>query len=128
MNKRILVIENDPGIQEILTIIFEQEGFQVMDVKHTENIFSQISSFNPHLILLDIIHPGDEEDRICKLLKSTLKTKHIPIVLMSTMQTLINQLEWSGANDAILKPFVVDVLLQTIKKQLTMFLVDNATI
>ncbi|MDB5014584.1 MAG: response regulator [Daejeonella sp.] len=128
MKKRILVIENDPGIKEILTIIFEQEGFQVLDIKNTDNIFSQISSFNPQLILLDIVHPGDEEDRICKLLKSTSNTKHIPIVIMSTMQTLIDQLEWSGANDTVLKPFVIDVLLQTVKNQLNTAVTSDAFI
>lgn len=118
MGKRILVIENDPGIKEILNLILELEGFEVMDLKHAEFSVSRIVNFNPHLILMDILRPGNLERKFCQSLKLSAKTNHIPIILMSTLERLIIDFRMSGANDSILKPFMLDTFIETIKKHL----------
>jgi PleD family two-component response regulator len=59
MGKRILVIENDPGIKELLNIILKLEGYEVKELRHVEFSISEIVKFNPHLILMDIIQPGN---------------------------------------------------------------------
>ena len=56
--------------------------------------------------------------KFCQLLKLSLKTNHIPIVLMSTLERLLIDVRISGANDSILKPFMLDSFLETITKHL----------
>jgi len=84
MKKRILVIEKDKGIQEILNYILATEGFEVKSLNHVNGILSHVEAFAPHAILFDVILTGTKETEVCQEIKSDAKTKHIPIIVLST--------------------------------------------
>lgn len=83
--KRILVIDDDPDILEILDIIFEQEGYDVILSEIGEEA-DHIREINPDLILLDLEIKSSNKDGavICSYLKSQPETQKLPIVLLSS--------------------------------------------
>lgn len=117
MKKRILVVENDQDIRDILTTILTEEGYEIMTFKSTEINSENISSFKPDAILLDIIRPTDEGTELCKQIKSAKTTKHIPVIVMSTYSKA-DILEEICADKVIAKPFDIDVLVNTIQNKL----------
>ncbi len=116
-NKKILIADDDPGILEVIQLMLEDDGYEVViinDYKNTE----QIQAHNPDLILLDIWMSGVDGTSICRELKSKDETKNIPIIMVSANKdTEALSLE-CGAEDFISKPFDIDFLLNKVEKNL----------
>lgn len=106
MAKRILIIDDDPDILYVLSLIFESEGYEVIlseDGAETEHI----ESISPDLILLDIrlANPEKSGATICTMLKSQAATKQVPIILVSAEKDIRVIAKGCGANAFISKPF-----------------------
>jgi CheY-like chemotaxis protein len=111
--KKILIVDDEPDILEILQLILEEEGY----LTHTAaNIppLDGLLRFQPDLILLDVLLSGSDGRAICRQLKSQSSTEHIPIVLMSAHGKAAAARAESGADDFLAKPFDLSVLLTTI--------------
>ncbi len=117
MKKRILLIEKDTGIKEIISEILVMEGFRVSAVSSTDNIIRKISEFKPHVILIDIIWPQSEEVEVCKKIKASNLSKDIPVIVLSTSLYITENIRTVCADDAIDKPFDIDALLNAIRRQ-----------
>lgn len=104
--KRILVIDDDPDILEILDIIFQQEGYEVV-LSETGEETEHIGDIKPDLILLDLEIKGSNKDGavICAYLKSQPETQTLPIVLLSSKSDVGKICSECGADDYLLKPF-----------------------
>lgn len=71
--KNILVVDDDPDIRELISLLMDMEGHQVAELDIGKSVLSQISSQRPDLVLLDAIL-GDADGRdICRLLKTCRK-------------------------------------------------------
>ncbi|HWZ14302.1 MAG TPA: response regulator [Mucilaginibacter sp.] len=121
MPKRILVIDDDPDILEILDIIFQQEGYEVV-LSETGNEAEpdQIMGINPDLILLDLEIKSSNKDGavICAILKSQPETKKLPIVLLSSKSDVGKICGECGADDYLRKPFDIIQLSTKIRQHL----------
>jgi CheY-like chemotaxis protein len=113
--KKILVVDDDPDILEVLQLILEGEGYLIQTATQAKNI-DPLLSFQPNLILLDVLLSGSDGRVISKRLKSQETTRHIPIVLMSAHVSAKTTLAQSQADDFIAKPFEVNALLSTVHK------------
>lgn len=109
---RLLVIEDDPDILEILNIIFQEEGFEVIS-NGTGLSVQEILAFEPALIVLDVRIRGFEKTgaQLCGELKAHHQTSHLPILLMSAERDLPTLARQSGASAFVPKPFDIDLLL-----------------
>lgn len=114
MNKRILIIDDDEDILDILHIIFRDEGFNVV-ISNTGEAADNIHIINPDLILLDVRIDGSPKrgDQICAEIKASYPGNKLPVVLVSAetdLEMLANQ---CGADFYIKKPFdIYDLLLK----------------
>jgi len=110
LKKRILVADDNPAILDALKIMLEEEGY---DVETTEDgaTIKDVKEPLPDLLLLDIWMSGVNGRDVCKLLKSTATTKHIPVVMVSAAKDTEQIAKDSGADDFISKPFQMDHLL-----------------
>jgi DNA-binding response OmpR family regulator len=115
MNK-ILVAEDDHSILEVIKIILEGEGYQIISTNEQDMVLRLISEYKPNLILLDIWLSGHDGGKIAKHLKSKQETKYIPIILISANNETPKITIESGADDFLLKPFDIDDLLKIVKK------------
>lgn len=118
MNKKILIVDDDPDILEPLTLLLEMNDYSVSAIHKGEETYAQIAAYKPDLILLDILMSGSDGRTICKQLKKDIATKKIPIVMMSAHPSAKFDSENAGADDFIAKPFEVDELLKVIEKNI----------
>ncbi|WP_321332497.1 ATP-binding protein [uncultured Bacteroides sp.] len=112
VNKNILLLaEDDKDMREYLTSSLASE-YQVISVDDGGKALEKAREINPDIIISDIMMPILQGDELCRILKSSVETSHIPIILLTALserENIILGLE-SGANDYIIKPFDLSVL------------------
>lgn len=117
MPPRILVVDDDPAINEMLTIVLEAEGFATESVTDGAEAVDAFRSYNPDLILLDLMLPGMNGVDICREIR---KESAVPIVMLTAKTDTVDVvlgLE-SGADDYITKPFKPKELVARIRARL----------
>lgn len=120
MPKKILAVDDDPDIVEVIKIILEDEGYEVSTLTSGRNVLNIISSIRPDLILLDVMLGGMDGREICRSIKSHSIFKYIPIVMISASHNLQNLLKLPGSpNDFLSKPFDIEYLVMKVKDQLS---------
>lgn len=119
MGKRISIFDDDADILTVLSMILEEDGYEVTALSTGENVFEEIKKFHPDLILMDVMLGNMDGRSICKQLKSNAATKALPVILISGTHDLADSLNQLGApNDFIPKPFDMEYLLHKVKQQL----------
>ncbi len=114
---RILIIEDDEDILELLKYNLQREGFDATGVRTGEEGLKTANACVPDLILLDIMLPGLDGNEVCRMLKSNPTTANIPIIMLTakTEDTdIIVGLEL-GADDYVTKPFEPRVLMARLR-------------
>lgn len=118
MSKEILVVEDEPGIRDILNYVLTNAGYRVTTAKNALDFFQIIENHHPELILLDVMLPDGNGLELSKAIKTNPKTSHIPVIIVSAHTSVAEVFEESGADDFIRKPFDIDNLIWTVEKQL----------
>ena len=116
MQKRLLVIDDDKDLLEVIKIYFEMEGYVVITLPRVDNIFGAFSKYNPDLILLDYQMPEENGDKICQQLKSNPATFNIPVIMISGYSKAELDRDYHGWNGVVSKPFDLPVLQRAIEK------------
>ncbi len=113
----ILVVEDEEDILELVRYNLEKEGYQVVSALSGEEARPLVTQKNPDLILLDLMLPGIGGLDLCRILKQSEKTRHIPVVMLTAKSEdadVVSGLEM-GADDYITKPFSPRVLLARVR-------------
>ena len=111
--KKILIADDDEGIVDAVTMIFEVMGYDVEFTYDGGAVIDAVKS-KPDLIMLDIWMSGHDGRDICKLLKSDPEFKEIPILMISASRDIRQSAMDAGANDFMEKPFEMDSLLNKV--------------
>ncbi len=120
MKQKILVLDDDADILEIISYILKDKGYQVETLESGEDIFSAIREFHPDLVLMDVMLGNMDGRLICRELKHHSDTSSLPVILISASHDLAKSLRQEGApNDFIAKPFDVDNLVKKVEQQLS---------
>ncbi|MDH6304961.1 DNA-binding response OmpR family regulator [Parabacteroides sp. PF5-5] len=112
----ILLVETNPEQIETLTQSLSPD-YQVISVGDGNRALELAREINPYVILSDIILPGLRGDEMCRRLKSSIETSHIPLIFLSALserENIMMGLE-AGANDYITKPFNLSILKTRIR-------------
>tara|TARA_A100001388_G_C28768754_1_gene502458 strand:- start:948 stop:1655 length:708 start_codon:yes stop_codon:yes gene_type:complete len=107
VKEHILIIEDEPDIQELIKFNLERKRYSVDINDSGEEALETINKTNPDLILLDIMLPGIDGLEILKELKSSKNTRKIPVIIISALSEeadIVAGLEL-GADDYLSKPF-----------------------
>jgi two-component system phosphate regulon response regulator PhoB len=118
MSKKIIVIEDNHDILDMIAYILEDEGYEVISSLNAKPL-KDIETHNPDLILMDDWLADGYGHELCKELKSNPSTCHIAVLLVSSVQNLKDVAQKCGANGFIYKPFDIDHLITTVKKHLS---------
>ncbi len=119
MKKTILIIEDDFDINEMIKTRLEEDGYNTISSYDGNDALKKLNTFNPDLIILDIILPKVNGFELCKTIKKNESWCHIPIILMTATSGLDNVARNEDkvqADACIAKPFEYPELLETIKK------------
>lgn len=119
MAKTILIIDDDEDILEILNIVFQDSGYEVI-LSRVGLEADFINVLHPDIVLLDVRIVGCPKSGadICKDLKANAQTKHVPVILFSAEHDLHSMASACEADSYIAKPFGIDNLLTHVQKQL----------
>ena len=88
-NQKILVVEDEISINDILTFALRKEGYEVRGVYKGEDAIEMVHTFKPDLVLLDIMLPGEDGFQVCREIRAE---KDIPILMVSYMLLIIVRL------------------------------------
>ena len=114
--KKILIVDDDTDILTVVEIFLSMNKYIVKAIPKWQDIADTIKSFSPDLILLDVALSGADGRDICKRLKKSTETQHIPVILFSAHNDLENYTHGFMADGLIAKPFEIPYLLETIRK------------
>ncbi len=119
MSKRILIVDDNEFMVEVMTYILNNKGYEVIALFTGNNVFNTIKADHPDLIILDMMLPDMDGRDICKLLKLNASTKNLPVIMCSGDDSVAETLAQKGAPDAILhKPFDITALMDEVELQL----------
>ena len=113
----VLVIEDEPDIRELVEFNLKKYDYNVLLANNGEKGLNDARSYEPDLILLDLMLPGIQGIDVCRVIKSGENIKSIPIIILSALgqeEDIVLGLE-AGADDYVSKPFSLDVLNARIK-------------
>ncbi|MDR1211076.1 MAG: response regulator transcription factor [Spirochaetaceae bacterium] len=121
MNKSaVLIIEDDPGIQELLTLAFSGEGWKLLNAGTGEEGIALLEKHGADCVILDIMLPGMDGLRTLKKIKTESRWKGIPVILATARgeePDIVAGLEL-GADDYVVKPYSPRVLIARIRAAL----------
>ncbi len=107
MTKRILVVEDEAPIREMLCFVLEQKGYETVEAEDYADGLAKVREPYPELIVLDWMMPGGSGIQFIKQLKQDEVTRQIPVVMLTARgeeEDKVRGLE-AGADDYITKPF-----------------------
>lgn len=114
---KILIVEDEPSLLEVLSYNLQREGYEVVAAREGREGLRKGQMLVPDLILLDLMLPGLGGLEICRELRASQSTTHIPILMLTAKAEETDQVVGFavGADDYVTKPFSVKVLMQRIK-------------
>ena len=115
---RILVIDDDKPMLEIVKSVLDNEGYVVETISDWTIVFDKIRQYKPDLIILDIFISGSDGRVICKELKKSKTTTNIPVILFSATNRLEAYTKDSNAQGYLKKPFETMELINIVKEKL----------
>lgn len=116
--KRILVLDDDIDILTVVKLVLESNSFEVAAISNWKQIYPQIDTFKPDLILLDVSLGTQDGRNICKQLKSNKATRNISVILFSANHNVEKSVSECLADSFISKPFDINNLIEGINNQL----------
>jgi len=112
--KKVLVVDDDPNIVEVLRLYFDKDGFAVISCLTGERAFETFMSSAPDLVVLDLMLPGKDGYDICREIR---KVSDTPIIMLTARTDTLDKVVGLelGADDYVQKPFEPKELLARVK-------------
>lgn len=123
--QRILIVDDDENIAELISLYLTKECFETMMVYDGEEALKVFPSFKPNLVLLDLMLPGIDGYQVCRELRAS---SQVPIIMLSAKGEIFDKvlgLEL-GADDYMIKPFDSKELVARVKAVLRRFQPSSA--
>ena len=119
----ILVVDDAPINIEVMRTILEPAGYDIITATHGEMALQMAQTIQPHLILLDVMMPDMDGYTVCRRLKESEITRHIPVIFVTGMDDIEAEARGFalGAADYITKPLRVPVVLARVKAHLALY-------
>src|SRR6185369_16951004 len=117
-NKRkVLVVEDEKDIRDLIRYNLEQDGFAVLDTDEGELALALVKRERPALVILDIMLPGMSGLEICRAIRQDDETADLPILMLTARAAEVDKVVGleMGADDYVTKPFSPRELLARIK-------------
>ncbi len=126
---RILVVEDDFDISNMLRIYFQSQGYEVAVAPRGGDALEMCRQQLPNIVVLDIMLPDIDGYEVCRQLRSNLRTSHIPIIFLTQRDERADKIQGLelGADDYITKPFDVEELRLRVKNAIARATYESLT-
>lgn len=113
---RLLIVDDEPEIGELLAYNFRKRGFDVQVALNGSEGYDKVREFNPEIIILDIMMPYVNGINFCKELKNDSRYKDVPVLFLSATnnETLIQSALDAGGDQFISKPIQLNLLINIV--------------
>ena len=117
MSERILVVEDEPDIVEVVSYNLRQAGMAVEAAEDGETALEMAERSQPDLIILDLMLPGMDGLEVCRLLKQRVSVRDIPVLMLTSKAEEVDRIVGLelGADDYVVKPFSPRELVLRVK-------------
>jgi phosphate regulon transcriptional regulator PhoB len=117
MKKKILVVDDEKDIVELISYNLEQEGFAVIKAYDGQMAWERVKTAKPDLVVLDLMIPGIHGLEVCKLIRRDAATETLPIIMLTAKSDQVDKILGLelGADDYVTKPFNVRELIARIR-------------
>jgi two-component system, OmpR family, response regulator len=124
---RILVVDDEPNITELLSMALRYEGFEVDAAHNGKQALSAVNSFKPHLVVLDIMLPDLDGFAVARQL--AIRDERVPILFLTARDTTEDKVRGltGGGDDYVTKPFSLEELVARIRSVLRRTRKDEAS-
>jgi two-component system response regulator MtrA len=112
--ERILIVDDDPGIGEVVQLFLRIEGFETRVATSGPDAITAFREYEPHLVLLDLNLPGLDGIAVCRTIRETSGTPIVMLTARTDTQDIVAGLE-AGADDYVEKPFNEKILVARIR-------------
>lgn len=115
---RVLVVDDEPKIVELIREVLEANHCEVATASSGAEALLRTGGYQPDLILLDVVMPQMNGFEVLQKLRADVSTRQIPVVMVTTRTdtTSILKAQELRATDYVIKPFDLEVLVQTVKR------------
>ena len=116
--RRLLIADDDPHIRRVLTLNFEDEGYEVSVAVDGDDATAMARALHPDVMILDVMMPGSAGYAVLRVLRSSPQTDDIPIVLLSAKASDDEVFAgWqSGADSYVTKPFEIEEVIRLVAR------------
>ena len=117
MKKRILIVEDEMSILQLLTLVMNREGYEVHTCQSGRDAIAMMKQIHPHLILLDVMLPGLDGRAVASIMEQDEDLNGIPVIITSALvesEAMFKQFPQVKAFCA--KPFVLTDLVEKVKR------------
>jgi DNA-binding response OmpR family regulator len=108
--QKILIIDDDPDLLQLVSLIFKKAGYQVVTAQDGLDGMSKFFMCHPHIIVLDVIMPGNNGFDVCQRIRQVSEEPVIMLTALNQERDMLQGLA-AGADDFLSKPFSPEVLL-----------------
>lgn len=117
MAVRILIVDDDPDIRDILKLTLSEEDYEILEAKDGEEALKIIHAKPLNLVLLDYRIPKMDGRQVCRLVKKDLLLRHLPIIMVTGSGDTTDKVGGidAGADDYVVKPFEPKELMARIR-------------
>ncbi len=115
LSTRVLIIDDDQILTDMLKLSLEQDAFEVITANSGEAGLRAVRQENPDLIILDLVMPGVDGWQVCKAIR---ESSQVPILVLSALDKpgVVSRALDEGADDFLIKPVSTEILIAHIKK------------
>lgn len=116
-SKKVLVVDDEPDIVELVSYNLKKEGFQVFSAPDGEEALAKIKKETVDFLILDLMLPGLQGMELCRILRNDPKMKHLPIIMLTAKGEEVDRILGLeiGADDYVAKPFSPRELVARVK-------------
>lgn len=117
-SKKILICDDDEGILDVLGLMLEDTGHQIIPELNSLNVRSILDSQKPDLVILDLWMPVISGDQLLNMIRKNEAYRNLPVIIISASQDGKQIAEENHASAFVAKPFDYDHLLSVVEKLL----------
>jgi two-component system phosphate regulon response regulator PhoB len=114
---RILIVDDEPAIAEVLAYNFAKENFEIATASDGRGALQKAGTFSPDLVILDLMLPVMDGLQVCRQLRAEAKTKNVRILMLTAKGDETDEIVGfnMGADDYVAKPFRIKPLIERVK-------------
>lgn len=127
--QKILIIEDEPSLVDVLTYNLAKEGFEVTSARDGQDGLRRVEALLPDLVILDLMLPVIDGLQVCRQIRSNPRTQHVRVLMLTARSEEVDEIVGfnMGADDYVTKPFKMKPLIHRIKALLRRPQVDETS-